>query len=468
MKILLTTLTLLLSAFSSANAQTCNCSEEFIYVKNKIEKNYVGFKDKVNPKNKAAYDRHTRLALEQSKSITKPAYCLSLMNNWLAFFKDGHIQIGRDRISNDKEKIALQKRIGATESLKLSDAEFSALQNSKDLTGIYWDEDSTSRIAIVRNKNNFRDYAGIVITATSGQWLPGQVILELKDSKDTLKGILFDKYHIPNNVALPVQTNSIGNWQKEGTKKAVIEDIIGKELVAGRLLSKNTLYIKISTFNQTNAKNIDSLFKANKVNLDQTPNLILDLRNNGGGADFSYKPIVPYLYTHPYQSIGADLLATEDNIKGWLALTKTEGLPPSQINSVNEVVEKMKQHKGQLLNFYEDRTNSLDSVSTYPKKVIILMNRNCGSTTEEFLFLAKQSTKVTLMGDRTAGVLDYANMRGADFNCMPYMLFWATSRSRRIDVGLGIDNVGIEPTITLAKEEDWVEHAKRYAEGDTK
>lgn len=467
MKIFLTSLILLYSFFST-NAQSCNCHQEFVKVKDKIEKNYVGFKDKVNSKTKAAYNQHTKRALEQSKTITKPAYCLSLMSNWLAFFRDGHIQIGRDRISNENEKIALQKRLDAIESLKLSDAEIAILQHSKGLTGIYWNEDSTSRIALVKNKNSFRDYAGIVITATSGKWQRGQVILELKGSRDTLKGIQFDKYHIPNNVVLAVQTNSIGNWQKEHTKKAVKEDLISKELVASKLLSKNTLYIKIGTFNQTNAKNIDSLFKANKQNLDQTPNLILDLRNNGGGSDFSYKPIEPYLYTNPYHSIGADLWATDDNIKGWQALTKTEGLSISQINSVNEVVEQMKQHQGKLFNFYEDRTSSLDSVSNYPKKIIILMNRNCGSTTEEFLFLAKQSTKVTLMGDRTAGVLDYANMRSAAFSCMPYMLFWATTRSRRVDVGLGIDNVGIQPSVFLAKDEDWVEHAKRYVERNTK
>ncbi|MCX2449772.1 S41 family peptidase [Pedobacter sp. PLR] len=200
----------------------------------------------------------------------------------------------------------------------------------------------------------------------------------------------------------------------------------------------------------------------------KTPNLILDLRNNGGGADFAYEPIVPYLYTNPYQVIGSDLLATDDNIKGWMALTGTEGLPANQIASIKKVVKKMEQHKGALFNFYADQSFSLDSVSTYPKKVIILMNQNCGSTTEQFLFFAKQSAKVTLMGDRTRGVLDYSNMRSAEFGCMPYMLYWATTRSRRVDAGQAIDNVGIQPSVTLGNDENWLERAKRYAEEGSK
>lgn len=467
MKIPLATSLVMLSFTICFNsyAQSCNCNQEFIQVVNKIEKSYAGFNDKVNSKTKASYDQHTKSALDQSKRVSKPAYCLSLINNWLTFFKDGHLQIGRDRISKDKEKVALQKRIDSAEFLKLSEKEIETLRRSKGLIGIYLNEDSTSEIAVVKNKNDFRDYAGIVISAKTGNWLPGQVILELKHGKDTLDGILYDRYHIPNNVSLPAKTNGLGNWQRVGTQRTVITDQIGKALVSSKLLSEKTLYLKISTFNQSNAKNIDSLFKVNKALLNKTPNLILDLRNNGGGADFSYNPIVPYLYTNPYKSIGADLLATDDNINGWLALTRTEGLPADQITSIHKVVEKMKAHQGELFNFNEDQTQSLDGISSYPKKVIILINENCGSTTEEFLFLAKQSTKVTLMGNRTAGVLDYANMRGAEFSCMPYMLFWATTRSRRIDIGLGIDNVGIQPAVFLAKDDDWIAKAKRYAEG---
>ncbi|WP_342333098.1 S41 family peptidase [Pedobacter sp. FW305-3-2-15-E-R2A2] len=457
MKLLTTATLFILFNCADAYAQTCNCNQELTDVKNKIEKNYAGYQDKVNNKTRKAYDQHNKLALQQSKSITNPAYCLYLINDWLRFFKDGHIQIGRDRISKEKEKVDLQKRISNIESLKLP--ELTEIRGANGIVGIYGDKDSIFRIALIKSKNTFREYAGVVISSKSDKWLPGQVMLELKSGKDTLNGIMYDKFYIPLTVSLPVTENSLGSWQREETER-FIPEVVNEAAVAGKLLSEKTLYLKISSFNQNNARNIDSLFKANKTNLNRIPNLILDLRNNGGGADFSYKPILPYLYTNTFKTIGADVQATDDNIAGWAGVATTDGLPADQKTFINEVIDKMKRNKGTLVSFAEDQTSTFDSVITYPKKIIILINRQCGSTTEEFLLLAKQSTKVTLMGQQTAGVLDYANMRGAEFSGIPYMLYWATSRSRRIDQGMAIDNVGIKPQKTLKLEQDWVKEAQ--------
>jgi len=463
MKFILTiVLPLFLISFNSFG-QTCNCNQEFKYVKDKIENNYAGFKDKVNSKTEATYHKRTQVALEQSQSITTPAHCIYLINEWLTFFKDGHIQIGRNRISKEREGAKLQERIQSIECLSLSKEELTNLKNTKGTTGIYWNEDSTSKIAVIRNKTHFRDYAGVVISSKPGKWSPGQVILELKSGKDTLKGIMYDRYYIPANVSLQIKENALGFFKRVGSKQSPTE-LISEATVASKALSTKTLYIKISTFNQSNAKNIDSLFKANQSNLSKMPYLILDLRNNGGGADFSYRPITPYLYTNTFKHIGADVLSTEDNIAGWAAIATTDGIPPDQKVFISDVIEKMEQRKGKLVSFSDDQNVSLDSVAPYPKKVIILVNKNCGSTTEEFLLLAKQSSKVTLMGEHTAGVLDYSNMRGADFSCMPYMLYWATSRSRRIDEGIAIDNVGIAPDKVLRPEQNWIDEAKYYAE----
>lgn len=463
MKFILTSVLLLSFISFNSFGQSCNCSQEFNYVKDKIEKNYAGFKDKVNSKTEATYQKRTQVALEQSRSIRTAADCIYLINDWLTFFKDGHIQVGRNRISKEIEKAKLKERIQAIERISLSNDELTNLKNTKGITGIYWNEDSTCQIAVIRNKTFFRDYAGVVISSTPGIWSPGQVVLELKSGNDTLKGIMYDRYYIPTNVSLQIKGNALGSFKKEGSKQAS-KELVNDATVASKTLSTKTLYIKISTFNQSNAKNIDSLFKANQSNLSKMPYLILDLRNNGGGADFSYKPITPYLYTNTFRHIGADVLSTDDNIAGWAAIATTDGLPPDQKLFISEVIEKMEQHKGKLVSFSDDRNVSLDSVKPYPQKVIILINKNCGSTTEEFLLLAKQSSKVTLLGEHTAGVLDYSNVRGADFSCMPYMLYWATSRSRRIDAGIAIDNVGIRPDKILKPEQNWIDEAKHYAE----
>ncbi len=44
------------------------------------------------------------------------------------------------------------------------------------------------------------------------------------------------------------------------------------------------------------------------------PNLIIDIRNNGGGQDY-FLALEDLLYSHPYESKGVEWYATEDNIK---------------------------------------------------------------------------------------------------------------------------------------------------------
>lgn len=446
----------------SSFGQSCNCNQELNFVKDKIENNYAGFTDKVNSRSKTSYDQHTLSFLKKTQSVTNPSHCVYLINEWLSFFKDGHILVGRNRISKEKEEAELMERIKNIELISLSNDKISLLSGNKGIEGVYINEDSGERIAFIKSKTEFRDYAGIIISSV-GKWSPGQVCMELKMNKDTLEGIVYDKYFIPNNVKFPIKKDSFGTYLREGIKQAKNEKT-SEATVSSEILSAKTLYLKINTFNQNNAKKIDSLFKANQSNLAQMPNLILDLRNNGGGADFSYRPVTPYLYTEPIRNIGSDVLATADNITGWAAVATTDGIPPDQKNFMNGVIKKMEQNKGKFISFSEDSTISFDSILPNPKTVVILINKNCGSTTEEFLLLAKQSSKVTLMGEPTAGVLDYANVRGADFSCMPYMLYWATTRSKRIDQGMGIDNVGIMPDKKLKPEEDWINEAKRFVE----
>ena len=41
---------------------------------------------------------------------------------------------------------------------------------------------------------------------------------------------------------------------------------------------------------------------------------------------------------------------------------------------------------------------------------------------------------------------------------MPYRLWSPTTRSRRIDIGAGIDGIGIKPNIYLTEKQDWLKN----------
>jgi len=117
-----------------------------------------------------------------------------------------------------------------------------------------------------------------------------------------------------------------------------------------------------------------------------------------------------------------------------------------------------------MVNIYSDEIDSSYTAVAFPKRVAILINKRSASTTEQFLLFAKQSSKVILLGENSQGALDYSNMRELNFSCFPYVLYYATTRSRRLNIGQGIDNAGIAPDHYLDKNSDWIQETLKFFE----
>lgn len=452
-------LILLIFRFSNAHAQTCDCEKELLHTKQFIEHNYAGFGDKLKFIGKKEYEKKAGELLKLSK--TAKENCLLIVSQYLDIFKDNHIQVGSafDAARYDSAYISNRPLVN------IPAEKIETLRRSTTHEGIYnFNFDSTYTIAVYKDKTALHDYVGVLIDSKLPHWKKGMLKFEGKLVNDSLmKGTLYMRNHMPKVDWFFLGKNSIGgDWQREGTKREKF--VSNYQPVASKKLSDKTFYIKISNFNPSNYKLIDSLFKANQETLSSTPNLVLDLRGNGGGADFAYAPILPYIYTGPVRTIGVDVLATEDNITGWKKILNDEDIPEDSKRSIRAMIEKMENNKGRLVNISDDEIDSSYKQQVYPHKVAILINRGCASTTEQFLLHAMQSSKVILMGENTDGTLDYSNMRDASFSCMPYTLHYATTRSRRLDVGQGIDDTGIAPNKVLPPGADWIAEAVKILE----
>ena len=101
------------------------------------------------------------------------------------------------------------------------------------------------------------------------------------------------------------------------------------------------------------------------------------------------------------------------------------------------------------------------------------MNENNGSSAEQFLLSAQNSSKVVLFGaNNTAGVLDYSNITPKTLPSGKYELWLPATRSRRLPDN-PIDNIGIAPDIIIPLEpqkqlydklDSWVYFVKNYLE----
>jgi len=444
-----------------AFAQSCDCEKEFSYIKNFMETNYPGFADKKAWMTDKVYDKIVADHLAASKEPHSREDCLLVIYDYLSKFKDHHISVRAnfDAAKNDSAYFARRPLT------PLSEARIAELRKSKGFEGIYdFHDPAKYKIAIIKDKTPIHDYVGVLVSSNLPGWKPGMMKMEGKLINDsTMIGLLFMQNGMPKVEGFTFGKDALwGDWHREGTTPE--RPSSSYVPVASKKLSDKTLYIKISSFGPNNAKNIDSVLRVNQEMLKTAPNLVLDLRGNGGGSDYVYEPLLPYVYTNPVKHTGISILATDANIKGWKSYLEDKDRSPENIASIRKTVSMLEMNKGKWTKTSFDGVESDYTKLPGPAKIVILIDQGCASSTEQFLLFARQSSKVTFMGQNTSGTLDYSNVIPAPFSCMPYTLYYPSSRSRRVDKGEGIDNEGIKPDQKLAKTDDWIAKAQAFLE----
>jgi C-terminal processing protease CtpA/Prc len=225
-------------------------------------------------------------------------------------------------------------------------------------------------------------------------------------------------------------------------------------------LNANTVYFRLPTFNHEVKPVVDSLIAANHDLIADTPNLIIDVRNNGGGSDITYAELIQFLYTNKIVLVNNSIWSSTDNIQKFKNILDDPEYPESSKAYLRNLVQRLETSPGA---FVKKNDNTLKRKVTlkYPANVVILINRYCASSCEEFVLAARQSKKVTLMGENTMGVLDYANVHTLDLPCAGWGLQYATSRTNRLP-DFPIDNIGIKPSIKIPEGKNWLEFAVEY------
>ncbi|WP_454804373.1 S41 family peptidase [Mucilaginibacter phyllosphaerae] len=457
---------ILVSVFSflSVNAfsQKCNCETEVKSIAGFMEKNYAGFKDKQAIMTKAGYDKMLKQYLALAKGPHADEHCLMIISQYLQQFKDHHVSVRANFDATKLDSAYLAQR----EIIPLSDKKIAELRKSHGIEGVYdFHDPAKYKIAVMKDKTPLRDYVAVIISSNLPGWKPGMIKWEGKMINDTVaRGVLYVLNGMPKAEGFYFKGDRIyGDWHREGT---TVENPASSkyEPVAFKKLSPKTAYLKVSTFDSSNGKNIDSIINANKASLNDMPNLVIDLRGNGGGADWTFAPLMNLVYTGPVKHIGNDLLSTDTNIEGWKVFLTDEDRSEENKQGIRTIIKNLEANKGKMVTNTKDFNITGYTAIASPKKVVILIDKGCASSTEEFLLEARQSKKVILMGENTSGTLDYSNVLTAPFPCMPYTIGYSSSRSRRIDVGQGIDNVGIKPAKYLQEKDDWIEKAKAELE----
>ena len=454
-----------------ATAQSCNCTEQFDWLRQKLALNYSGYRDKVTPQSQAEFDRHTAGFQPKVATATSDTACLRVMTEWARWFRDGHVQLFVKGGPVSDDPVEIRRRFAGWEKIALTEAEARAYldQPGRDpVEGIYRNAEGNYRIALIQNNTPERDFAAIVIKADSVWWMPGQVKFDLKKaaSLSTYMSRYYMRDHSQRNPGATfsdgkLEFAELGAWYKQypGTPNLPAKP----RIFTLAQLDSQTLLLTVPTMNESVRLELDSLVKANAALLERTPNLIIDCRNNGGGSDITFEPLQPYVYSGSVKGYRGQVYATDDNIDKYEKLRHSKDFPKKYRLYFGHMAKKMRRHKGEYVGKCGEATQKFKNVKPYPQRVAILINGNCASSCEQFVYYAEQSTRVTLIGQNTAGILDYGNLHTLDFPCGKFGLAYPTSRSCRVDAGKAIDGAGIAPDVRVdEKEKDWVEFATEY------
>ena len=231
-------------------------------------------------------------------------------------------------------------------------------------------------------------------------------------------------------------------------------------VVGVRKLSKRTTYIEVPSFGVGIREQLEKIIEKDEADIREADHLIIDVRQNGGGSDSAYAPLIRLLGPATYRTQMPDMLATPANIAAWEQLLPD--IPERDQKRTRERVARMKAATSDWVPMSEPSVTVTEytkkDVKATPQSVWIMMGPKCGSSCEQFILAAKQNPRVTLVGRKTYGALDASNVRPVRTPSGKITIYYATTCVRRPQ-GEGIDGVGIAPAIELAPPADEAAYA---------
>jgi hypothetical protein len=458
----------------SAPVEAAGCAAEIDWISDYAARNYAGFDVKVNDETRSAYEALLTELRGEAAAATTSSQCDELLLRWRTFFQDGHVSFGRRGSTGGHQESAdqIRARFAEWERTDLTEEQARARlavagKRRHELEGIWESLDGRYRVALLHDMRDDREFSMTILNADSVWWMPGQTKGTLRRNSDSTYALRFYMLdhsernwtaRVHHNVLLIDQgTPWIRVWPAEPTdvpRAALLAN--RNSAFAARELTPGTVLVQVPSFGMP--RSIDSLFETQGDLIRSARQLIVDLRGNGGGSDFNYRHFLPLIYTDPIAIVSVQALATPENIAAHERLTADTSFPLAQREQMRRTIEQMRAANGGW-HSYEDGVHEEAEVLPHPQRVAILVDAGCASSCEQFLLAAKQSRKVTIYGDRSAGILDYGNVREGMMPSGNLILRYPTTRSRRVPHA-AIDNVGIQPHVRIPAWEpfpiEWV------------
>jgi C-terminal processing protease CtpA/Prc len=199
------------------------------------------------------------------------------------------------------------------------------------------------------------------------------------------------------------------------------------------------------------------LLKKHEQKLSSTKYWIIDLRNNDGGDYRVGMQLLKYIYDKPMVDYNTEMRMTETNFLYWYntyVKYTYENADTATKQELDSLFTVMKSNYGKMYN----RTGAiadtikLDKVYRFPQKFGFIINANTVSSGELFTIVARQSSKVTVFGSNSGGMMDYGDPVAYKINGSTIKVDIPLDRQLWLNEGFSVDKEGIKPDIYLSEE----------------
>jgi len=452
-------LVLSLSAFSQDN---CNCKQSLSLLIKKMESEYPGLKEKTA--DTIMYrDFKERLII---KSQSSDVNCYDLLKHYLSYFRDPHVYLIQTYDESETQSDQSDKKSESKVDITLDDFYKHITKSKDELEGVW--KSTYYKVGIIKKDN---EYQGFIIEASNTSWHANEIKFSLMDDGKANyymgnHSLEEDNYELFDGSILSFK-NINSAFIKELPKPKLTENEIALKLdqIEGFYFTKltdKTSMLCISSFEDAYVEKIEKMVSDNQQAIENCENLIIDVRNNLGGTYDAYEEILPYVYTNNTRGVGQEFLVTQtliDGVEDWFD-------DETGKEEARRWISMFEGNMGKFINTdtSTDFTNDIKISEKSPKQIAILVNKRTASSGEAFVYGAKQSKKVKVLGVPTYGALDYGSASLFDFGCPNYQLHMPTWRSMRLP-DYPIDNIGIQPDIYLDKSvTDWIQFTVEYLE----
>lgn len=218
---------------------------------------------------------------------------------------------------------------------------------------------------------------------------------------------------------------------KDNDKKDIVKEDKNEPTVIFKEENNNTAYLKIKNF--SSSKNELAVILP-KIVKDNYKNLIVDLRNNGGGG---VGPAFEFAEHIVNERVNVGFFVTNKLEYSKFDPKLFETLPEVIPESTKNFITSLKNGKGAQLIFPKS------DKPVFSGNLYILTNKYTGSTCEPIVYLLKTSKRATIIGENTAGAMLSAetfDISGKYKLALPIADFYTYD-------GVRLDGIGVAPNI---------------------